>query len=101
MMPALGLTRDRGPEALWDVIDAGLHDDAGDALPRVVLSKLRHLIPCDAVQFAEIDIVRQAPLMMQGMNDVCGEWIELEPSKPDDPSFGRLMSTFAPDAYLH
>ncbi len=99
-MPTFGLTRDRGPEALWDVIDAGLHDDAGDALPWAVLSRLRHLIPCDAVQFGEMDIVRQAPLMMQGINESCGEWIELEPSKPEDPSFGSLMTKFAPDAYL-
>jgi len=40
-------------------------------------------------------------LTMQGINESCGEWIELEPSKPEDPSFGSLMTKFAPEAYLH
>ncbi|WP_327351367.1 helix-turn-helix transcriptional regulator [Streptomyces sp. NBC_01304] len=51
--------------AMLDVIDDARHDASGDVPPRVLLSGLRRLIPCDQAAFCELDIPTRRELTYQ------------------------------------
>ena len=53
-MAASGLLRERDLRALTAVIEDGLRDDPGPAMPWAVLDRLHQLIPSDVVQFDEV-----------------------------------------------
>ena len=55
-MAASGLLRERDLRALTAVIEDGLRDDPGPAMPWAVLDQLLQLVPCEDVGFTEYDL---------------------------------------------
>jgi DNA-binding CsgD family transcriptional regulator len=55
-MAASGLLRERDLRALTAIIEDGIRDDPGPAMPWAVLRRLHHLIPADAVMFEEANL---------------------------------------------
>ncbi len=55
-MAASGLLRERDLRGLTAVVEDGLQDDPGPAVPWAVLLRLHQLIPADAVLFEEVDL---------------------------------------------
>jgi hypothetical protein len=59
-MAASGLLRERDLRALTAVVEDGLRDSPGPAMPWVVLDQLLQLIPGDAAGFTEYDLRNQS-----------------------------------------
>jgi hypothetical protein len=55
-MAASGLLRERDLRVLTAVVEDGLRDDPGEAMPWVVFDRLQQLIPCDDIKFDELDM---------------------------------------------
>jgi DNA-binding CsgD family transcriptional regulator len=68
-MVAAGLLRERDLRVLTAVVEDGLRDDPGEAMPWVVFERLQQLIPCQAVQLVELDLEGQLTIYAQVVND--------------------------------
>ena len=68
-MAASGLLRERDLRALTAVIEDGVRDDPGPAVPWAVLHRLHQLIPADAVMFEEADLRNRQPVADQFLID--------------------------------
>jgi DNA-binding CsgD family transcriptional regulator len=75
-MAASGLLRERDLRALTAVIEDGLRDDPGPAVPWAVLRRLHQLIPADAVLFEEADPQNRQPIADQILYDGEHEWFD-------------------------
>src|SRR5918993_2517017 len=65
VMAASGLLRERDLRALTAVIEDGVRDDPGPAMPWAVLHRLHQLIPADALMFEEADLRNRLPVVDQ------------------------------------
>ena len=68
-MAASGLLRERDLRALTAVIEYGLRDGPGPAVPWAVLHRLHQLIPADAVLLEEADLRNRQPIAYQTVLD--------------------------------
>ena len=101
-MAASGLLRERDLRVLTAVIQDGLRDDPGEAMPWVVLERLQQLIPSDTVALADHDVARSVLLREQGVNDGGGSGIyrgDDGDNEEDDPRFWKLRNEFLPNMY--
>ena len=98
-MAASGLLRERDLRALTAVIEDGLRDDAGQAMPWAVLDRLRQLIPCDMVRFEEFDLQGHEQLTMQCVSDPRERLIRFGEPPDGDPQFWVLRGGFLPYNY--
>ena len=101
-MAASGLLRERDLRVLTAVIQDGLRDDPGEAMPWVVLERLQQLIPSDTVALADHDVTRSVYLREQGVNDGGGSGIYRSDDgdyMDDDPRFWKLRNEFLPNKY--
>ena len=62
---ASGLLRERDLRVLTAVVEDGLRDDPGEAMPWVVFDRLHDLVPCDRARFEEINMPGQEQVMTQ------------------------------------
>ena len=75
-MAASGLLRERDLRALTAVIEDGVRDDPGPAVPWAVLHRLHQLIPADAVLFEEADLRNRQPVVDQAVLDGDVQWFD-------------------------
>jgi DNA-binding CsgD family transcriptional regulator len=68
-MAASGLLRERDLRGLTAVVQDGLRDDPGPAVPWAVLHRLHQLIPADAVLLEEADLRNRQPIAYQTVLD--------------------------------
>ena len=68
-MGTAGLLRERDLRALASVIEDGLRDDPGEAMPWAVLERLRELIPCRHVAFSELNFLEKQPITLQHVEE--------------------------------
>jgi DNA-binding CsgD family transcriptional regulator len=68
-MAASGLLRERDLRALTAVIEDGLSDEPGEAMPWAVFHRLQQLFPGSAVEFDELDISGQIYFTEQLLDD--------------------------------
>jgi DNA-binding CsgD family transcriptional regulator len=98
-MPPSGLLRERDLRSLTAVVEDGLHDDPGPAMPWAVLHRLHELLPADTVLFAEIDVKQHKPVTDQFLHE--GQhrtFFGLEPDVPPEQEWA-LRQTFLPYSY--
>ena len=97
-MAASGLLRESDLRGLTAVIEDGLRDDPGPALPWTVLHRLHQLIPADGVSFEEADLQNRLAvadqLLLEG-DDQCFDGPEPEPA----PEIWVARETFLPYSY--
>jgi|tagenome__1003787_1003787.scaffolds.fasta_scaffold20961528_3 DNA-binding CsgD family transcriptional regulator len=100
-MGASGPLRERDLRFLTAVVGDGLRDDPGEAMPWAVLDRLHQLIPCDAVQFDEMDVQGRRPLIEQVFEDGGERIIELQRhiEGQDTSQFWALRDGFLPYTY--
>ena len=98
-MAASGLLRERDLRALTAVIEDGLSDDPGPAMPSAVLGGLHRLVPSEIVIFQEIDIRNQHSVMLQAATDNGGCSFIREWESPY-PEYWRDRQEFLPVSYL-
>jgi DNA-binding CsgD family transcriptional regulator len=97
-MAASGLLRERDLRALTAVVEDGLRDDPGEAMPWAVLDRLHQLIPCNCVGFSEVDVQRHASATAQCLEG--GErFFEAGHETDGDAQFWELRAKFLP--YSH
>ena len=98
-MAASGLLRERDLRGLTAVVEDGLRDDPGPALPWAVLHRLHQLIPADGVSFEEADLQNRLAGAAQHLLD--GEHLCFD--GPDDPEpvpeIWGARETFLPYGY--
>jgi DNA-binding CsgD family transcriptional regulator len=97
-MDASGLLRERDLRVLTAVVEDGLRDDPGEAMPWVVLERLQQLIPCQTVQLVELDLKRQTTLYAQVVHDGGERCFSADPLLPD-PREWELLWEFLPCRY--
>jgi hypothetical protein len=68
-MVASGLLRERDLRVLTAVIGDGLRDEPGPGMPWAILDRLLQLVPCDGVQFEELDLQKHSVLAGQVVDD--------------------------------
>ncbi len=98
-MAASGLLRERDLRALTAVVEDGLRDDPGPAVPWAVLDRLYQLLPSDTVEFYEVDLHGQQSLAGQGILDHGGRYFDLPHHSDDDARFWALLEEFLPHSY--
>jgi DNA-binding CsgD family transcriptional regulator len=98
-MAASGLLRERDLRVLTAVIEDGLRDDPGPAMPWAVLDRLYQLIPSDTVEFDEVDLHRHRSLVGQGILDDGGRYVDLPHHSDGDARFWALLEEFLPYSY--
>jgi DNA-binding CsgD family transcriptional regulator len=98
-MAASGLLRERDLRVLTEVVEDGLRDDAGEAMPWVVLDRLHKLIPSDAVQFDEYDLPGHAIPTGQLTLDGGDRNIEFDDELKNDARYWALRAEFLPYSY--
>jgi DNA-binding CsgD family transcriptional regulator len=97
-MTASGLLRERDLRALTAVVEDGLRDDPGDAMPWAVLDRLLEVIPADKVQVDDRNLERERTVFTQLAFD--GGERALHQDYPDaDETFWRLRHDFLPCSY--
>jgi DNA-binding CsgD family transcriptional regulator len=97
-MAASGLLRERDLRALTAVIEDGVRDDPGPALPWAVLHRLHQLIPADAVLFEEADLRNRQPVVDQAVLDGGVQWFDVsEGAVP--PEVWAAHAAFLPYTY--
>jgi DNA-binding CsgD family transcriptional regulator len=99
-MTASGLLRERDLRLLTAVIEDGLRDDPGEAMPWAFFDRLLQLIPADDVQLDELDLQGQKRIFQQGIDDAgerCIDWGNH--AGFDDPRFWELRHSFLPCSY--
>ena len=98
-MAASGLLRESDLRGLTAIIEDGLRDDPGPAMPWAVLHRLHQLIPADGVLFEEADLQnRQAvadQVLVEGDHQVA--YVGPEPELPSEIWVAR--ETFLPYSY--
>ncbi len=99
-MAASGLLRERDLRALTAVIEDGLRDDPGEAMPWVVFERLLELIPADTVQLHEFDLQCHERIFQQFMDNGGGRDIERgNDGDYRDARYWELRHSFLPCSY--
>jgi len=98
-MAASGLLRERDLRALTAVVEDGLRDDPGEAMPWAVLDRLHQLIPADNVQMDEIDLQRHEILFQQVVQNGGERFIDRGNAEDIDATFWELRHNFMPCSY--
>ena len=99
-MAASGLLRERDLRALAAVIEDGLRDDPGEAMPWAVFERLQQLIPADTVQLHEHDLQGQERIFQQFMDNGGGRDIERgNDGDYRDPRYWEQRHNFLPCSY--
>jgi DNA-binding CsgD family transcriptional regulator len=97
-MAASGLLRERDLRALTAVIQDGLRDDPGEAMPWAVFDRLLELIPADHVQVDDRDLKRRRTVFEQAV-DNGGERFIGGQDDGDDHRFWELRNDFTACSY--
>jgi DNA-binding CsgD family transcriptional regulator len=97
-MAASGLLRERDLRALTAVIEDGVRDDPGPALPWAVLHRLHQLIPADAVMFEEADLRNRQPVVDQAVLDGGVQWFDVSAGAVP-PEVWAAHAAFLPYTY--
>jgi DNA-binding CsgD family transcriptional regulator len=84
-MAASGLLRERDLRALTAVVEDGVRDDPGPAVPWAFLHRLHQLIPADAVFFEEADLQNRRPIANQALLEGEDQYFDGGP-KPEVPA---------------
>ena len=98
-MAASGLLRERDLRALTAVIEDGQRDDPGQAMPWAALDRLQQLIPCDGVQFDELDLQGHLTLTRQVVEDGGDRITEIHSDADNGARFWALREEFEPNSY--
>jgi DNA-binding CsgD family transcriptional regulator len=98
-MTASGLLRERDLRALTAVVEDGLRDDPGDAMPWAVLDRLLHVIPADKVQVDDRDQQGEQTLFSQIAEDRGARVLYQDYREADGGRFWRLRHEFLPCSY--
>ena len=98
-MAASGLLRERDLRALTAVIEDGLRDDPGPAVPWAVLHRLHQLIPADAVLFEEADLRNRQPIADQYLLDGGHQDAFIGPEPEVPPEVWAAREAFLPYTY--
>jgi DNA-binding CsgD family transcriptional regulator len=99
-MTASGLLRERDLRALTAVVEDGLRDDPGQAMPWAVLDRLLQLIPSAIVQLDELDQQRRQEIIWQAVEDGGDRFIEVGHNATDEaPHWWELRKEFLPYRY--
>jgi len=97
-MAASGLLRERDLRGLTAVVEDGLRDDPGPAVPWAVLHRLHQLIPAGGVLFEEADLENRQPVADQVLLE--GEHPWFDGSEPEAaPEVWVARETFLPYSY--
>lgn len=97
-MAASGLLRERDLRALTAVIEDGVRDEPGPAVPWAVLHGLHQLIPADAVLFEEADMRDRLPIADQAVLDGEVQWFDGTEGEVD-PEVWAAHAAFLPYTY--
>jgi DNA-binding CsgD family transcriptional regulator len=65
---ASGILRERDLRAMVAVLEDGLRDGPGEAMPWAVLERLREMIPCEQVAFKDFDLREQQLVFFQSFH---------------------------------
>jgi hypothetical protein len=98
-MAASGLLREQDLRALTAVVEDGLRDDPGPAMPWAALDRLYQLISSDTVEFDEVDLHGHHSLAGQGILDDGSRYVEVPHHSDDDDRFWALLEEFLPYSY--
>jgi DNA-binding CsgD family transcriptional regulator len=98
-MAASGLLREQDLRLLTAVVEDGLRDDPGEAMPWAVLERLHQLIPGDDVRFSEVDLQAHTPVISQTLEDGSERVLEPGDDTDSDARFWALRAGFLP--YSH
>jgi DNA-binding CsgD family transcriptional regulator len=99
-MAASGLLRERDLRALTAVIEDGLRDDPGPAMPWAVFEQLQQLIPADTIQLHEFDVQCGERIFQQFMDHGGGRDIERgNDGEYRDAQYWQLRHSFLPCSY--
>lgn len=93
-----GLLRERDLRALTAVVEDGLRDDPGDAMPWAVLDRLLEVVPADKAQVDERDLLGQVTVFSQLRFDGGDRYVARDHREADD-RFWRLRHDFLPCSY--
>jgi DNA-binding CsgD family transcriptional regulator len=101
-MAASGLIRERDLRALTAVVEDGLRDDPGPAMPWVVLDQLLQLIPCMEVTFNDMDLREQTPVTIQILDEDRDRDVACYVAKQNAvyPEYWMHRAHFLPSSYL-
>ena len=101
-MVASGLLRERDLRVLTAVVEDGLRDDPGEAMPWAVLDRLLQLIPCMEVTFNEVDLREQTPVTLQSLDEDRERSVACYVAKQDAayPEYWVHRAHFLPSSYL-
>jgi hypothetical protein len=97
-MAASGLLRERDLRGLTAVVEDGVRDDPGPAVPWAVLHRLHQLIPADAAVFEEADLQNRQPVAGQLYNDG-GHQVVLGPEPKVPAEVWVAREAFLPYSY--
>jgi DNA-binding CsgD family transcriptional regulator len=97
-MSASGLLQERDLRALTAVIEDGLRDDPGPAMPWVVLDRLLELVPADHVQVDDRDLKGRRTVLEQAVENG-GERFMGGQDDGDDDRFWELRNDFKACSY--
>ena len=78
-MAGSGLLRERDLRALTAVIEDGLRDEPGEAMPWAVLGGLHRLVPSQTVIFQETDLgktTKSVALQIAAQDGECDFWAQ-------------------------
>src|SRR5829696_1986840 len=84
-MSASGLLRERDLRAMTAVIEDGLRDDPGPAMPWAVLDRLLEIVPCEDLGFREYDLRGQQPITLQDQDVEDTRFIQCFDGKQEPP----------------
>jgi DNA-binding CsgD family transcriptional regulator len=98
-MAASGLLRERDLRALTAVIEDGVRDDPGPAMPWAVLHRLHQLISADAVLFAEADLRNRLPVVDQFLIEGDHQDAFIGPEPEVAPEEWAAYEAFLPYSY--
>jgi DNA-binding CsgD family transcriptional regulator len=93
----------RDLRALAALIQDGLRDDPGQAMPWTALDGLLRLIPCRHVGFSELDLLKRQPVTLQHVEEgggrviACGFATE---QQPPYPYYWTHRQQFRPNRYI-
>lgn len=93
-----GLLRERDLRALTAVVEDGLRDDPGDAMPWAVLDRLLEVIPADKVQVDDRDLQGEVTVFSQLLFDGGDRFVARDYREADE-QFWRRRQEFLPCSY--
>jgi DNA-binding CsgD family transcriptional regulator len=101
VMAASGLVRERDLRALTAVVEDGLRDHPGPAMPWVVLDQKIQLIPGEDVGFTEYDLRKQQPITLQSVEEGGERSVERDfTAGPPYPDYWMHRQQFLPNRYV-